>query len=159
MTKSFSPTSPVASSARGLYRSVAPTKQKGAVKGQPLVLPASIAQLPVSGSPFSTSNALDLKTGLQKSAEGGTRTPTGCPTTPSRWRVYQIPPLRRHERMSQREASKGSYLPRRPTTAPAASLFLHSVALVSQLSRCPRMRLVGWVPSVRLQMASSPGPM
>jgi hypothetical protein len=27
-------------------------------------------------------------------AEGGTRTPTGFPTTPSRWRVYQVPPLR-----------------------------------------------------------------
>jgi len=28
-------------------------------------------------------------------AEGRTRTGTGLPTTPSRWRVYQIPPLRR----------------------------------------------------------------
>ena len=27
-------------------------------------------------------------------AEGGTRTRTGLPATPSRWCVYQIPPLR-----------------------------------------------------------------
>src|SRR4030065_2140311 len=27
-------------------------------------------------------------------AEGGTRTPTGFPTTPSRWCGYQVPPLR-----------------------------------------------------------------
>jgi hypothetical protein len=32
-------------------------------------------------------------------AEGRTRTGTGLPTTPSRWRVYQVPPLR-HTKIS-----------------------------------------------------------
>src|SRR4030066_1266935 len=40
--------------------------------------------LAISQIPFSYSNG----------AEGWTRTPTGFPTTPSRWRVYQVPPLR-----------------------------------------------------------------
>jgi hypothetical protein len=34
---------------------------------------------------------------ISSNAEGGTRTPTGCPTTPSRWRVYQVPPLRHND--------------------------------------------------------------
>jgi len=32
-----------------------------------------------------------------QSAEGRTRTGTGLPTTPSRWRVYQVPPLRQRQ--------------------------------------------------------------
>jgi hypothetical protein len=47
-------------------------------------------------SNLSHDNTLKTQGISYSNAEGGTRTPTGCPTTPSRWRVYQVPPLR-HE--------------------------------------------------------------
>src|SRR3990172_5522586 len=55
-----------------------------------------------SRNPYSYSNG----------AEGGTRTPTGFPTTPSRWRVYQVPPLRHARKFilstEQRKGKQGA---------------------------------------------------